>query len=163
VKRFDKEGRDVTELPGLWDESDSIEYEITIPGLPVSQPRQRHAVVAGHVRNYTPSNHPVQSFKSLCRLMASSEVPRPLVGPLEIEIGFYFPRPSSKTWKTKPMPSEAKTTKPDLDNLAKAVMDSLNDVAWLDDAQVCKIVLSKWIVAGGDPIRSVVKIKKVTQ
>jgi hypothetical protein len=28
VKRFDKEGRDVTELPGLWDESDSIEYEM---------------------------------------------------------------------------------------------------------------------------------------
>jgi hypothetical protein len=40
VKRFDREGRDVTELPGLWDESDSIEYEITIPGLPVSQPHQ---------------------------------------------------------------------------------------------------------------------------
>jgi|688.fasta_scaffold06600_18 hypothetical protein len=37
VKRFDKERRDVTELPGLWDESDSIEYEITIPCLPVSQ------------------------------------------------------------------------------------------------------------------------------
>jgi Holliday junction resolvase RusA-like endonuclease len=61
------------------------------------------------------------------------------------------------------MPLEAKTTKPDLDNLAKAVMDLLNDVAWVDDAQVCKIVLSKWLVAGGDPIQSVVKIKKVTQ
>ena len=137
--------------------------ELTIPGLPVSQPRQRHAIIAGSVRNYTPSNHPVQSFKSLCRLVASQQVPRPLAGPIEVEIAFYFPRPANKTWKTKPMPLEMKTSKPDLDNLAKSVMDSLNGVCWIDDAQVCRIVLSKWIVAGGDPVCSVIKIKEVSQ
>lgn len=135
--------------------------ELTIPGLPVSQPRQRHAIIAGSVRNYTPSNHPVQSFKSLCRLVASQQVQRPLVGPVEVEIAFYFARPANKIWKTKPMLLEVKTSKPDLDNLAKAVMDSLNGVCWIDDAQVCKIVLSKWIVAGGDPVCSVIKIKEV--
>lgn len=61
------------------------------------------------------------------------------------------------------MPLEVKTSKPDLDNLAKAVMDSLNGVCWIDDAQVCRIVLSKWIVAGGDPVCSVIKIKEVSQ
>jgi Holliday junction resolvase RusA-like endonuclease len=136
--------------------------EITIPGLPVSQPRQRHAIIAGRSVNYTPSNHPVQSFKSLCRLVASQKIPRPLAGPIEVEIGFYFQRPTNKIWKTRPMPLEVKTTKPDLDNLAKAVMDSLNGVAWIDDAQVCKIVLSKWIVAGGEPICSVINIKERT-
>ena len=136
--------------------------EITIPGLPVSQPRQRHAIIAGRTVNYTPSNHPVQSFKSLCRLVASQKLPKPLAGPVEVEIAFYFQRPSNKTWKTRPMPLEVKTTKPDLDNLAKAVMDSLNGVAWVDDAQVCKIVLSKWIVAGGEPVQSVIKIKEMS-
>jgi Holliday junction resolvase RusA-like endonuclease len=136
--------------------------ELTIPGLPVSQPRQRHAIIAGSVRNFTPANHPVQSFKSLCRLVASQKFKRPLPGPIEVEIAFYFPRPASKVWKTKPMPLEVKTSKPDLDNLAKAVMDSLNGVCWIDDAQVCRIVLSKWIVAGGDPVQSVIKIKEVS-
>ena len=137
--------------------------QITIPGLPVSQPRQRHAIIAGRTVNYTPSNHPVQSFKSLCRLVASQQVPRPLAGPVEVEIAFYFQRPASKIWKTRPMPAEVKTSKPDLDNLAKAVMDSLNGVCWIDDAQVCRIVLSKWIVAGGDPVCTVVKIEEVIQ
>ena len=136
--------------------------EITIPGLPVSQPRQRHAIIAGRTVNYTPSNHPVQSFKAVCKLVASQKLPKPLAGPVEVEIAFYFQRPSNKTWKTRPMPLEAKTTKPDLDNLAKAVMDSLNGVAWIDDAQVCKIVLSKWIVAGGEPVQSVIKIKEIS-
>ncbi len=163
MKRFDKEGRDVTELPGLWDESDSIQYEITIPGLPVSQPRQRHAIIAGSVRNYTPLNHPVQSFKAVCKLAVASRIGKPLAGPVEVEIGFYFPRPSNKVWKTKPMLSEVKTTKPDLDNLAKAVMDSLNGVAWVDDAQVYRLTVSKWIVAGGEPIGTWIKIKEVTK
>lgn len=132
-----------------------------VPGLPVSQPRQRHAIIAGIVRNYTPTNHPVQSFKSVCRLMASSRVPKPMSGPVAVEMAFYFPRPSNKVWKTKPMPREVKTTKPDLDNICKAVMDSLNGVCWVDDAQVCKITLSKWIVAGGEPIGSVIKITEV--
>jgi len=136
--------------------------EFTIPGLPVSQPRQRHSVVAGHVRNYTPGNHPVQTFKAACRLMAASAIRKPLVGPVEIEISFHFPRPSNKTWKTRPMPAEVKVTKPDLDNLAKAVMDALNGVCWVDDAQVSRLVLSKWIVAGGEPACSLVKIKELT-
>ena len=112
--------------------------------------------------NYTPSNHPVQSFKAVCKLAAASRISNPLAGPVEVEIAFYFQRPSNKTWKTRPMPLEVKTTKPDLDNLAKAVMDALNGVAWIDDAQVCKIVLSKWIVAGGEPVQSVIKIKEIS-
>ena len=35
---------------------------LTVPGLPVAQPRQRHALIAGFVRNYTPKAAPVNAF-----------------------------------------------------------------------------------------------------
>lgn len=38
-----------------------------------------------------------------------------------------------------------KTTKPDLDNIVKAVLDGLNHTtAWKDDAQVCRIIAGKY-------------------
>jgi hypothetical protein len=47
VKRFDKEGRDVTELPGLWDESDSIEYEMMNDWIPITEklPKEKEHVL----------------------------------------------------------------------------------------------------------------------
>ena len=35
------------------------------------------------------------------------------------------------------------TVKPDLDNLTKAVLDALNDVAWYDDSQIVQLNVSK--------------------
>lgn len=39
--------------------------------------------------------------------------------------------------------SEPFTCKPDLDNIAKLVMDALNGIAWADDAQVTSLSVSK--------------------
>lgn len=35
------------------------------------------------------------------------------------------------------------TMKPDIDNLAKAIMDGLNGIAYKDDNQVCELVIKK--------------------
>ena len=35
------------------------------------------------------------------------------------------------------------TTKPDIDNLSKGIMDALNGVIWKDDSQVVELLLSK--------------------
>ena len=35
------------------------------------------------------------------------------------------------------------TKKPDLDNIAKAVLDSLNGIAYKDDSQIVSMVVSK--------------------
>ena len=48
----------------------------------------------------------------------------------------------------KPLPKSVKvprpwTLKPDLDNLAKSVLDALNGVAYVDDAQIVKLTVRK--------------------
>ena len=35
------------------------------------------------------------------------------------------------------------TRKPDLDNIAKSILDSLNGIAWQDDSQIVNIWISK--------------------
>lgn len=51
--------------------------------------------------------------------------------------------------------SEMDTHKPDLDNLAKAVLDALAGVAYDDDKQVTRLVVEKYprIASGGDRLR----------
>ena len=56
------------------------------------------------------------------------------------------------------MPRIRHTKKPDADNLAKAVLDSLNGLIWVDDAQVCELSVSKWIAAGDERAGVTVRI-----
>lgn len=44
----------------------------------------------------------------------------------------------------------AKTTKPDLDNLAKAVLDGLSGLAYSDDALVARLEVEAWVGAADD-------------
>jgi crossover junction endodeoxyribonuclease RusA len=75
----------------------------------------------------------------------------PLIdGPVGIVIFKVFQRPKSMTKKRGPNPRVRKTTKPDLDNVDKAVMDALTGIAYRDDAQICKAESEKWIAAGDE-------------
>ncbi len=64
------------------------------------------------------------------------------LSPVELEIVFIFTKP--KSWsKKKAQSTRLHTIKPDIDNLAKAVMDALTGVIYKDDGQVCKLNLCK--------------------
>lgn len=52
---------------------------------------------------------------------------RPLAGPVAITILVYRPRKRG-----------------DLDNVAKAILDSLNEIAWEDDSQVVEIIMRRF-------------------
>src|SRR5271157_4560207 len=60
---------------------------------------------------------------------------KPFEGPISLRIDFCFSHPASWSQKRREA-TYWKITKPDADNLTKTVKDSLNKIAWLDDAQV---------------------------
>lgn len=131
----------------------------TVPGIPISQPRQRHAMIAGHVRNYTPSKHPVQAFKAAIAMAAGEQMSGPLIeSAVCVSVTAFFPRPKSKVWKKRPMPRETHTGKPDLENVIKAVQDALTGVVWRDDSQVCQLQAEKYVCGGDEAPRTLVKI-----
>ena len=133
-----------------------MRIELTIPAVPVAQPRQRHRVVktkAGKVfsTNYTPKSDPVNTFKATVRMMAQAKYKGPpLTGPVRVDCVFVFPRPASKVWKTRDMPRYPHTVKPDRDNCDKAVLDALKGTVLVDDAIVCDGRLTKWRAAGAE-------------
>ena len=68
-------------------------------------------------------------------------------GAVNMNIVYAFRRPQSLSKKErneidggKTVP---KTTKPDIDNLTKAILDALNGIVWKDDAQVTQINIQK--------------------
>lgn len=64
----------------------------------------------------------------------------PFSGPIAVSIMTYRQLPKSTP---KSVYSEPDTHKPDIDNVAKIVLDALNGVAWEDDAQVVSLTISK--------------------
>ena len=75
----------------------------------------------------------IKQWMRAFQLAVQSKMPdKPYEGPLELSIYFGFPLIKSDKGKSAPM-----NTKPDFDNLAKAVCDSLTATHfWNDDSQV---------------------------
>jgi len=76
-----------------------------------------------------------------------------LTGPVELYVCFWRSRPKGHFGRRGLLPSALKypTTKPDIDKLARAVLDALTDVVYRDDAQV--VALAARMVYIDDPTR----------
>jgi len=120
-----------------------------IPMDPMAQPRVKARRLGNIVQIYTPENAAVQAYKTAIAeafTRAAPDLEKPYNGPVALGIVFTFKRPQSR------LNEVVHTIKPDVDNLAKAVMDALNSVAWHDDSQVIRLSVSKrWapIIFGG--------------
>lgn len=119
----------------------------TVPAVPVPQPRQRTAVIAGHVRNYTPTRHPVTAYKATVRLAWQATGCEPFDGPVELRLVFVMPRPKSKTRKSHQPREPYTSSRNDWDNLGKSTCDALNGLAWRDDGQIAVAHVERWIAA----------------
>lgn len=113
----------------------------TVPAVPVAQPRAKATAMNGKPRMYeAKKSHPIHDFKASVR-QAFSEAHQgpPLDGPVLMTCEFYFPLLKKMRGDiTKP-----KATKPDWDNLGKAVSDALNKLAYHDDGQIVQCVIRK--------------------
>ncbi|HPF55344.1 MAG TPA: RusA family crossover junction endodeoxyribonuclease [Clostridiales bacterium] len=65
--------------------------------------------------------------------------------PLACEIVAYFAPPESESRKKQldRIKNQYATKRPDADNIAKIILDALNGVAFHDDAQVVKLIVTK--------------------
>lgn len=73
-------------------------------------------------------------------------------GPCEVTLRFGFEHARSTWRKREPLPAAPHIGKNgyDVDNLAKAVLDAMNDVVYVDDSQVQSLTVSKRIVPQGE-------------
>lgn len=78
---------------------------------------------------------------------AAREVfPAPFDGPVRLELGFVMPRPKNAPKKSTP----AAVKRPDLDKLARAVLDAITGVVVVDDSQIVHLVATKRIAEIGE-------------
>lgn len=73
------------------------------------------------------------------------EVPTPTRSAVTIRLTFCFPRPKNHIGKKGVLPSAPNyfTTKPDVDKLARSVMDALTGTLYVDDSQVYRLMAIK--------------------
>ena len=95
------------------------------------------AVVTHDNKRTKPWQQCVQAEALLARQRMA--VPRVLAGAVEVAVKFYFARPKSVSASRRPH----HTVKPDLDKLARTVLDALTHVLIDDDAQVVSIAARK--------------------
>ena len=77
----------------------------------------------------------------------------PYAGPVEVRIKAFFEIPKKWSKKKKQLAREGKiwpTVKYDADNLAKAICDALNGLAYIDDKQVVLLLTEKLYVTEED-------------
>ena len=116
--------------------SPSDPVTITLPLRPMAAPRPRVTRYGTHNReSYT-------QFKAAIGLACRRHFPRPLEGPLGMRLLFQFRTP--KSWSRKRRAAAFHhSIRPDADNLAKSILDGLNGIAFVDDAQISRLSVSK--------------------
>lgn len=92
-------------------------------------------------RNREDKEHIAAMYRNACREKpAARPVQAPKDVPVVVRIVVHRPVPVSRP---KRVTQEHDLYKPDLDNVAKLVLDALNRVAWADDCQIVQLSVSK--------------------
>ena len=118
----------------------------TVPGECVGKQRPRvYRTATGRTHAMTPQK-PV-SYENLVKwVLINTENFKPLTGEIEAHITVYMQMAKSMAKKDRKLVAEGKknpTKKPDIDNLAKSILDACNGIAYKDDAYVTRAVIEK--------------------
>ena len=136
--------------------------EWRVLGLPRAQPRPRAFVRGGRAAVYDCGT--AEGWKSDVARACWEIEGRCLFGALGVRLTFYMPRPKShyraNGFLKTSAPMIIHNQKPDVDNLAKAVLDAMTGIqAWRDDAQVCELTVSRrWEIPGKESPGCLIRI-----
>lgn len=116
---------------------------IVIPGEPKGKGRPRMSTVNG--RAYTPKD--TANYENLVKVCYQEQSSIKHEGQVRATIKAYYSisKSVSKKKREQMLIGDLRPTKkPDLDNVAKIVLDSLNKIAFDDDSQVVVLVVEKF-------------------
>ena len=109
----------------------------TISGTAIPKARPRATKIGNRAIMYTPAK--TKEFENYVKLVASQHAPKELLtSALEVRLSFLFQRP-----KSLPKKIRHHTKKPDIDNLAKSVLDAMEGIIYVNDAQVISLRVTK--------------------
>ncbi|WP_051305069.1 RusA family crossover junction endodeoxyribonuclease [Chitinilyticum litopenaei] len=120
--------------------------QFTVPGEVRGKGRPRAVRVGAGIRMHT--DEKTASYENRVALFARQAIGDQalLIGPVQLRIDAFVQIPAS--WSKKKQAAALAgeimpTGKPDADNVAKAISDALNGIAWKDDAQAVDLVFRK--------------------
>jgi len=135
--------------------------KFVVYGKPVPKARPQFSRMHGKMRTFTPQT--TVDFEKLVKEEAKKHFSAPLEGAVSVYLSFFLPRPQHLIWKTKPMPAIHCDKRPDIDNLAKSVIDGLTGIAFKDDGQISSLHLVKRYHAGDKEPRVEIEVTKVVK
>lgn len=120
----------------------------TVPGQPKGKARARTVRRGGGKSfSYTPEGTILyENLIKTCYLQDAGHVLFNDGQPLEVSITAFYEVPKSYSKKKKQEMLDGQlypTKKPDIDNIAKCVLDALNKLAYRDDTQVVRLHMEK--------------------
>ena len=123
----------------------SLAIYFTVDGQAVGKGRPRVSTIGGRPRMYTPARTVAweRLVAEACRSAMGGW--RPSEHPISVRIDIRVSVPVSWTVKRQvaALNGDEVPGKPDLDNVAKAVLDACNGIAYTDDKQVARLTVSK--------------------
>lgn len=127
-----------------------------VDGIPKAQPRPR-AFARRFGDKFQARVYDAGTAEGWKSCVAAASLPHrpasPLTGPVALVVEFLLPRPKNRCRRADNPGLVHCTTKPDIENLVKAVMDAMTQCGWwVDDSQVVELEASKcWHEIGGRP------------
>lgn len=134
------------ETPNLLVAARTQPIEFVVPFAPVAWQRAGVRWTNQGPKHYTPEE--TRAWKETVSVYARAAMrgTAPLTGAVGLSLSFEVAIPAKwPRWKREAAErgEVAPTMKPDADNYAKAVKDAMNEIVWVDDAQVVSLEVRK--------------------
>lgn len=123
-----------------------MSVHFNVPGQPVGKGRPRIGKVGAHARMFTPAKTVSYESTVACSAQQAMQGRGLIEGPVKVLMRMTLVIPASWSRKKQEQALAGQirpTTKPDADNVIKAIFDAINGVVWRDDVQVVELGLSK--------------------
>ncbi len=137
--------------------------KFTVPGQPQGKGRAKASRFGNHIKMHTPeATVAYENWIKQNAIAALTTVWVPTEKQITAYVRMYYKRPKSGSKKLQADRESGvvrPTTKPDIDNVLKAVFDSLNSIVYKDDSQIVSVNAEKWY---SDTPRVVVELFELT-